>query len=150
MEDTKDLKPHPVPGTDLVVRVKSSGALRTWPWFQDRGPNPYLMVTGQTDKPWEAGHLGSWLLFDEAPVLLEPLFKFLYPVVYLLHPKTGPLNKLYFLLVMLTTLAVWALFGGAITRIASVQLARNDKIGMTEALRFVGARYLSFFSAPIF
>ena len=73
----------------------------------------------------------------------------IYPVVYLLHPKSGALNKFYFLLVTLSTLLVWALFGGAITRMASVQVARNDKVGMVEALRFVLARYLSFFSAPI-
>jgi hypothetical protein len=139
-----------VGGVDYPIYARPYGNLRTWPWFQDRGPNPYLMVTGQAGRPWEASSFGHWLIFDESQVLLEPLFKFLYPVTYLLYPKTGALNRLYFLLVTLTTLAVWALFGGAMTRIASVQLARNDKIGMTEALRFVAARYLSFLSAPIF
>ena len=58
-------------------------------------------------------------------------------MVHLLLPRTGSLNRLYFLLVTVWTLATWALFGGAITRMASVQVARNDKIGMAEALRFV-------------
>ena len=33
---------------------------------------------------------------------------------------------------------------------ASVQVARNEKIGMTEAVRFVMARYLLVSSAPLF
>src|SRR5262249_34831490 len=70
--------------------------------------------------------------------------------VQLLTPGTGGLNRFYFLLVTLWTLGTWALFGGAITRMASVQVARNDKIGMGEAIRFVTARYYSFLSAPLF
>src|SRR5205807_3874845 len=44
---------------------------------------------------------------------------------------------------------VWGLFGGAITRMASVQVARGEKISMREALRFVRARYVSFLCAPL-
>jgi hypothetical protein len=50
----------------------------------------------------------------------------------------------------LWTVATWAFFGGAITRMAAVQLTRKEKIGMSEALRFAWARYASFFSAPLF
>src|SRR5262249_42341240 len=39
--------------------------------------------------------------------------------------------------------------GGAITRIAAVEVARNEKIGGFEALRFVSKRYLAFLGAPI-
>src|SRR5207302_1512054 len=38
----------------------------------------------------------------------------------------------------------------AITRLAAVQIARKEKIGMMEAVRFTLARYLSYFSAPLF
>ncbi len=151
LDQNQDPKPRTVTlgKNDYTIQAKPYGALRIMPWDQDRGPNPYLLVTGQTGKPWETGHFGEWLVFDEGKVLLEPLVKFLYPVVYMLHPKTGFLNRLYFLLVTLTTLAVWAFFGAAITRMAAVQVARNDKVGMTEALRFTCARYLSFVCAPI-
>ncbi len=37
-------------------KYKRAGTLSTWPWFEDRGPNPFLMVTGQLGKPWEVGH----------------------------------------------------------------------------------------------
>ena len=126
------------------------GTLRTWPWFEDRGHNPYLLLTGQTGIPWEPGHAWEYLLTRQFPVLIEPLVKFLLPVVYLFSPEAGFVNRLYFLLVILATLAIWAVFGGAITRMAAVQVARNEKIGLPEAIRFVRDRYVSFLSAPLF
>jgi hypothetical protein len=83
-------------------------------------------------------------------VLIEPLVKFLGPVIYLFHPDGGGWNRIYFLLVIFWTLFTWALFGAAITRMAAVQLARGDKIGMTEAVRFAWSRYMAFFCAPLF
>lgn len=146
-------------GETYTVSLKPAGALRTLPWYEDRGPNPYLMVTGQVGKPWETVQaarnqqpmtVGEWFLTEQFPVLIEPLRKFLTPVVLLLNPKAGALNRFYFLIVIVWTLAVWALFGGAITRMASVQVARNEKVGLREAVRFVWARYASFLSAPLF
>jgi hypothetical protein len=134
----------------ITTASKTGGYLRTWPFFEDRGPNPYLLLTHQAEIPGNKP-LAQWLIQDEmTKVLLEPLVKFLYPVVKLLSPGTGGLNRFYFLLVTLWTLGTWALFGGAITRMASVQVARNDKIGISEAIRFVAARYYSFLSAPLF
>ena len=46
-------------------------------------------------------------------------------------------------------LLVWSLFGGAIARIASVEIATDDRIGMGEALRFAANKYLSFLFAPL-
>ncbi|HEY7424237.1 MAG TPA: hypothetical protein VH682_08390, partial [Gemmataceae bacterium] len=48
------------------------------------------------------------------------------------------------------TLATWAVFGGAITRIAAVQVARGEKIGLREAVRFTVKRILSYLMAPLF
>lgn len=122
------------------------GKLNTWPWDENRGPNPYLLVMG-----WMTGKGEQ----DVQPqkqflVLVEPLVKFLLPVIYLLRPEAGPLNNLYFFLVLTWTLATWGLFGGAITRMAAVQLARKEKISVKEALHFAWARYVSYFSAPLF
>src|SRR5205085_4748117 len=41
-------------------------------------------------------------------------------------------------------------FGGAISRMAAVQVARNEKVGMRETIRFVRERFQSYFSAPVF
>src|SRR5262249_37400671 len=40
--------------------------------------------------------------------------------------------------------------GGAITRMAVVQIARNEKISLREAIGFARAKFISYFSAPVF
>ncbi len=49
----------------------------------------------------------------------------------------------------LFALAVWALFGGAIYRIAALHAAREEKISASQALRFAGSKFFSFFCAPL-
>jgi len=132
-----------------VVRALPAGTLRVLPWFEDRGENPYLLATGQAGISWRSGEVGEWLN-RQLLVLIEPLRKFIAPLLGLLRPSSGWYNSLYFLTVIVWTLAVWGLFGGAITRMASVELARNEKISLREALRFVWMRYVSFLSAPLF
>jgi hypothetical protein len=83
-------------------------------------------------------------------VLLEPLFKFIKPIVFFLNPAAGFITRVYFLLIIVWTLAVWSLFGGAITRMAAVEIARPpEKVGMVEALKFTCERWVSFFTAPL-
>ena len=48
-------------------KAKPYAALATWPWFEDRGPNPYMLVTGQAGIPWEAGHFWDWFLARSTP-----------------------------------------------------------------------------------
>lgn len=129
---------------------KPVGRLRTWPWFEDRGPNPFLLVTGQAGTLWEPGQFLNWLLTDQVPVLIEPLVKLFRPAAYFFNPRAGFWARVYFLLVLVWTLAVWALFGGAIARNAAVQIARQEKIGPLEALRFAARRYISLLTAPLF
>jgi hypothetical protein len=50
----------------------------------------------------------------------------------------------------LWTVAVWAFFGGAITRIAAVQLACDERIRTSAALRFAARKWIAFFGAPLF
>ena len=141
--------PRIEPGTSKLTCLgleKRHGDLRTWPWSEDRGPNPFMLVTGNA-VAWEKGHFFDWLLRDQIPVLVEPLVKFFRPIVYLLNPMTGLLEGIYFLLVIAWTVATWAIFGGTITRMAAVEIARNDKISLGEALRFVLARWKSYLFA---
>jgi hypothetical protein len=142
---------------ELPLPVKPHGRLRTWPWFEERGPNPALLIIGRAGirdeagatqaVPWEKGGFLDWLVRDQVPVLIEPLVKFLRPVGYFLHPGAGAINRLYFLLVIVWTLGVWAIIGGAITRIAAVQLARDERVGIAEAVRFALSRWRSYFFA---
>ena len=48
------------------------------------------------------------------------------------------------------TLAIWSLFGPAICRIAAVQFARDEKIGIGSALKFAWEKFVSgFFISPL-
>jgi hypothetical protein len=147
---------------DLIFanHLRPAGQFRVSPWTEYRGPNPYLLVTGGhspaaaagtvTTLPWESHGVVRWFVADEIPVLLEPLVKFLRPIVYLFKPSAGFFNRLFLVLIILWTVFTWAVFGGAITRMAAVQVARtNEKIGMTEAVRFGWTRIQAYFSAPV-
>jgi hypothetical protein len=136
----------------LLGKEKPEGRLAASPWSEDRGPNPYLLLTGQAGVPWEAGRAGEWFVGQQFPVLIEPLIKLMRPLIYFLSPRADwPGAKFYFLLVFVWTVGTWSLFGGAITRIAVVQVARpNEPIGLTDAVRFTLKRYLSYFAAPLF
>jgi len=47
------------------------------------------------------------------------------------------------------SLAIWAYFGAAISRVAAVQLATGEQVGWAASLRWAGAKWLAYFSAPV-
>ncbi len=156
--DRKFVGVLPVAIKDLGM-VKPYGRLRTWPWFEHRGENPYLLVAngikhvstdGHRTLPWVPGQFTGWFFSNQLPVLVEPLAKFLAPIAYFFDKRAGGLNRLYLIGVIIWTLVVWGIFGGAISRMAAVQFARNEKISTREALRFTRERWQSFITAPLF
>lgn len=58
-------------------------------------------------------------------------------------------HPVFFTLFGIYSLFIWAVFGGAIARIAAVHVARDEKISFRQALDFSTAKFLSFISAPI-
>lgn len=58
------------------------------------------------------------------------------------HPWFFLIYSVYFLL-------VWAIFGGAIARIAALHVARDEKPSMASALKFSISKVASFFCAPL-
>jgi len=58
-------------------------------------------------------------------------------------------HYLYSIIFFVITLAVISIGGGGLCRIAALQFARNEKPGITEALRFSTKRFLSFFTVPL-
>ena len=58
-------------------------------------------------------------------------------------------HPVYAALFLIPLLAMVAVFGGAISRIAAVDVARDEKISLRQALKFSAAKFLSFFSAPL-
>ncbi len=53
------------------------------------------------------------------------------------------------LLLSLLTMAVVALFGGAVNRIAALHFARDERLSITQSLRFSCSKFFSFFTAPL-
>jgi len=56
---------------------------------------------------------------------------------------------IYCIVFMAIALAAISVTGGALCRIAALQFAQGEKPGLTEALRFSGSRFTSFFTAPL-
>jgi len=71
------------------------------------------------------------------------------PFVRIFDPTAGAIPILYSVLCGLWELAVWSLVGGAITRIASLALARDDRMGIVSGLRFGIRKWPAFFFAPL-
>jgi hypothetical protein len=97
------------------------GRLRTLPWYEARGKNPFLFVTEL---------VGS-------------------PAVTIVSPGVSPQTRFYLLLILLSNVAIWAFCAGIITRIAAVQLANKGPISIRQAVRFVCNRYLGYIGAPM-
>jgi hypothetical protein len=47
-------------------------------------------------------------------------------------------------------IAIWAFFGAAICRMAAVQLAANEQVGVGQAFRFAVKKWPAYFMAPLF
>ncbi|QDU59204.1 hypothetical protein Pan216_00310 [Planctomycetes bacterium Pan216] len=126
-------------------RLNSYNALeesRYMPWDQaERGTDVYRSVLDPSGKGWRGGIPASAFL------TLEPIRRLLFPAGLTLR---GPWAAIPGTLLMAWTLLVWSLFGGAITRISAVQVARDGHVGLGEALTFVIRRYLSYLGAPVF
>jgi hypothetical protein len=126
------------------------GRLRTLPWSEYRGPNPFLFSTEVLGGTAEERSKAVYGFFTgSVPVLIEPLVKLLLPVAKIVSPGVNTQTRLYLFFILLTNVAVWALCGGIITRIAAVQLANKGPITLLQAVRFVTKRYLSYLGAPL-
>ncbi len=73
------------------------------------------------------------------------------PFHRLLAPLSITLRQfVYLLLGGLWSLAVWSLFGGAITRIAAVALAREESISPGQSIGFARSKWAQYFTAPLY
>ena len=126
------------------------GSYRTMPWFEDRGRNPFLLTRSTVSEgSVERREAIDWFLASQAPVLVEPLLKFLSPIVRLFDPGANFWMRIFLFFLILWMLLMWAFFGGVITRMAIVQIAGKEGGGLRESIRFVRSRYLSYVFSPI-
>jgi hypothetical protein len=119
----------------------------SWPAHVDRGENPFQVVVS----PDHRGLLFTrqyWIgTPNEGPPLqVEPFRQFYQPILHLF--RAGGWDWWYLFFGILWTLVVWSLAAGAITRIAAVQIARNEQIGMGEALAYSRRKFFDYFIGP--
>jgi hypothetical protein len=121
---------------DLVLQAEIEHN-QAWPWQQAVVPAPSEFLT--TLEGWR----------EQSPLLLawrqiSAPFERMYAAEATLAQFT------YWLLCALWSLAVWAFFGGAITRIAAVSFARQENLSWSQVAGFVRPRWPSYFVAPLF
>ena len=86
-----------------------------------------------------------------APVPVNERAGFFYWVLLALHALCWLIRThwVYALVFLPLSLAMAALFGGAIHRIAALHFAREEKISILQAIRFSLSKFPSFFTAPL-
>jgi hypothetical protein len=126
------------------------GTLRTLPWNEDRGENPYKFVSRLASQPASAWTASILTYFSrQVPNMVEPLTKLMLPVIKLADENASTTTRIYLILCIFWSVAVWAVAGGIITRIAAVQLSGKDRVSIFDAAEFVKNRFLSYLLSPV-
>ena len=134
----------------LHALAGKGGKFRSMPWDELRGENPFLFATRLADLPsavWFDSVKGYVL--SQIPVLVEPIYKLFQIVTKIIDPDASFQTRVYLLCCLLWSIAVWAFFGGIITRIAAVQFGGKERITLRQAVQFVSNRYLSYLLSPL-
>ncbi len=130
---------------------------RTIDWIAEYQHNPFATIAATVpDRPgavppvsriefdgfvpaaWRASDpfFGSWALLSR-------------PLVEVFSPEASVRSVVCVALCGLWVLAVWSLFGAMITRMAVVQFAVDERVGLMPALRFAATKWPSYFFAPL-
>lgn len=72
------------------------------------------------------------------------------PILQIYRPSTDLPSFAFYLLGTLWTLAVWGFGGGMITRLAAIELGREEQAGLRPAFRLTLRRWFDFFTAPLY
>jgi hypothetical protein len=134
----------------MTALAGEDGLYRVMPWTEDRGPHPFTLVTSAVGDSSETRRdLISDFTTHSVPTLIEPLRKFLSPILKLFDPVGNFWTRIYLITLLVWFLAVWAFVGGVITRLAILQLAGKDGGGLRDAIGYVASRYFAYFLSPI-
>ncbi len=134
--------------------------LTPWPWERDLGFGLASEMDSLSGEPpintlWA---LASGLrepqrffgqVFGNWSVTLGPVTELLTPGQSLFEPTASASERVLALLKLAWWLVVWGLFGGAVTRSAAVEFARDQNSHLTGAVRFAGNYYLSYLVGPV-
>ncbi len=138
--------------------VLVSGGWHACGWLFSTSDNPDLQeqIRLQSSWPWEAADVS--VRADDFTSL--EVWRERSPLVLAWQQIAAPFRQLYALDITFThfvylltgalwTLAVWALVGGGITRLAAVSIAQQGAVSSKELLRFVLPRWGAYFAAPL-
>jgi hypothetical protein len=81
--------------------------------------------------------------------VIEPVGPLLSMGQLLFGPPTSWSRTAYLWTRLLWALALWSVFGGAIARLAALEIARDERGGLESSVRFAVRRFVSLFSAPL-
>ncbi len=84
------------------------------------------------------------------PGQASPAIRWPAPLMRVLSLDASPAEIAHVACCGVLTLLIWSIIGGAITRSAAVQLARDQRIGLGPSLSFAFRKLASFFFAPLF
>ena len=115
--------------------------------------NSAWMATTEVVPEYEHPQLPDAAAVNLIPVTDNPVLaawsQLMHPLWGVFQPDATAWDLICLLLCGLASLAIWAFFGGAITRIAAVQLAGGEQISLPAALRFACSKWPAFFIAPL-
>jgi hypothetical protein len=86
---------------------------------------------------------GNW------QVVLRPFRDFVQPAAVVFRGDASVSELADAITRSLWSLCIWSIFGGAICRIAALQFARDQQVGVRGALIFSASRFFGYFSAPL-
>lgn len=137
-----------LPGDQVATPVRAVPG--RWPWQQNLGYSQQEtgavgLARSVLANPWRTldSVVSNW------PVVLRPMTALLASPLALLRPSASWSDRAYHVTRFLWSLCVWSIFGGAITRMAAVQFARDQQVGLWVALKFSSRRFLDYISAPL-
>jgi hypothetical protein len=134
--------------------------LTLWPWERDLGFGLASEMDSHSGEPPinTLRALASGLrepqrffgqVFGNWSVTLGPVTELLTPGQKLFEPTAPVAERILALLKLAWWLVVWSLFGGAVTRSAAMEFARDQNSHLTGAVRFAGNYYLSYLVGPV-
>jgi len=110
-----------------------------WPMTLDVDATASYASVFRAPAPWQL----------ESNHVVATYRKFTNPFTKLVDRRLSITQVAYLLFGGLWNLAVWAFFGGAITRIAAVQLGREERLGIVAAIKHVTKNYIWYLLAPL-
>lgn len=127
------------PANAFVAREQSP-----WPLVTN-GRQPLISVEAFARNPVEV----TLRTATEGSVLARPLLTVVTPLARLFSPRLTWSDVAYLWTSLLWVLLVWVLIGGALTRMAAVQFARDQSVGVIAAVRFSATKTLSCLAAVL-